>query len=74
MKTPKLRGVLGDADIKELRDRNAARLRKTKAAMGDKYAMHPSNRVQRKSKGSIDLRGRAFITLNGAKCEFGPRL
>jgi hypothetical protein len=48
MKTLNLRGVLSDADLKTLRERNAARLRKTKDDMQEKYLLHPTNRVPRK--------------------------
>lgn len=53
MTTSSLRGVITDKQASALNERNLIRAREFIAAMGQRYACHPSNHVQR-----ITLKGK----------------
>lgn len=42
-----LHGVIDDAELKALRERNEARAKAAREALGTRYLLHPTNRVQR---------------------------
>lgn len=48
-----LRGVIDDNALKALRERNEARAREKREALGTLYCLHPANRATRHSASSL---------------------
>lgn len=46
--SPGLRGVITDADAQAMRERIRQRLDSAIASMGERYLLHPTNRVSRR--------------------------
>jgi hypothetical protein len=43
-----LHGVIDDAELKALRERNEARAKAAREALGARYLLHPTNRITRR--------------------------